>query len=86
MLRTRGGQGGIEGPVNPHAFRHGFARAYLMDGGDLGSLSDLLGHADLSTTKKWYGIYTISDLQDKHRRHSPISQLFDEEDEGKAGE
>jgi len=33
-----------EGPTNPHAFRHGFARAYLMAGGDLVTLSRIMGY------------------------------------------
>jgi site-specific recombinase XerD len=32
------------GPTNPDVFRHGFAHAYLMDGGYLGTLCDLMDH------------------------------------------
>jgi site-specific recombinase XerD len=79
MLRRRGKAAGCTGPVNPHAFRHGFARHYLMDGGDLGTLSDILGHSDVSVTKLFYGVFTTAELQKKHRQHSPILKLRSDE-------
>jgi site-specific recombinase XerD len=75
MLRRRGEQAGCTGPVNPHAFRHGFARHFLMSGGDLGTLSDIMGHCDVSVTKSFYGIFTTVELQQKHELHSPIAKL-----------
>jgi site-specific recombinase XerD len=75
MLKRRGEQVGISGPVNPHAFRHGFASHYLMSGGDLASLSEILGHSDVAVTKGFYGVFTADDLQVKHEQHSPISGL-----------
>jgi site-specific recombinase XerD len=75
MLERRGRQAGCNGPTNPHAFRHGFARHYLMNGGDLGTLSDLMGHTDVQVTKSFYGIFTTEELQEKHGRHSPIAKL-----------
>jgi site-specific recombinase XerD len=77
MLNRRAKRAGITGPSNPHSFRHGFAIHYLMDGGDMGSLSDTMGHTDIAITKKSYGIYTVEQLQEKHRRHSPIAKLDD---------
>jgi site-specific recombinase XerD len=73
MLKRRGE--GCEGPVNPHAFRHGFARYFLLSGGDLGTLSDILGHSDVSVTKRFYGIFTVDELQEKHDEHSPLARL-----------
>lgn len=83
MLKRRAKRAGAEGPVNPHSFRHAFARDYLKSGGDLASLADLMGHEDMSITKEWYSVFTIGDLQEKHRRHSPIAQLFRGADDGK---
>ena len=37
--------------VTAHAFRHGFATAYLMNGGTLPELQELLGHANIETTQ-----------------------------------
>jgi len=77
MLNRRARRVGIEGPVNPHSFRHAFARDFLMDGGDLGSLADLLGHSSVLVTKEFYGVFTMQELQEKHAQHSPVAQLFE---------
>ena len=82
MLKRRAKRAGITGPVNPHAFRHGFARDFLLDGGDLGTLADLLGHTSVLVTKEFYGIFTIQELQVKHDRHSPVAQIFRDIEEG----
>lgn len=76
MLKRRAKHACVVGPVNPHSFRHGYARDFLMDGGDLGTLSDLMGHEGVETTKNWYGIFTINELQEKHNRHSPVINMF----------
>lgn len=81
MLNTRSERAGCEGPTNAHAFRHAFARDFLLNGGDLGTLADLLGHEDIKTTKEYYGIFLIEELQEKHKRHSPIAQMLEGSDD-----
>jgi site-specific recombinase XerD len=76
MLRRRAKRAGCEGPTNPHSFRHAFARHYLLDGGDLGTLSDLLGHESVEITKKWYGVFLVEELKGKHYEHSPVRAMF----------
>jgi integrase/recombinase XerD len=76
MLKRRAKQAGITGRVNPHAFRHAFAREFLLNGGDLGTLSDLMGHSSVEVTKAFYAIFTIDELKEKHRRHSPVARLL----------
>lgn len=76
MLGRRARRAGVTGAVNPHAFRHGFAREFLMDGGDLATLADLLGHSSVEVTKASYAIFTVQELQEKHRRHSPVARLL----------
>jgi integrase/recombinase XerD len=75
MLRRRAKIAGITGPVNPHAFRHTFAREFLLSGGDLATLSDLLGHSSVEVTKSFYALFTLQELREKHERHSPIARL-----------
>lgn len=75
VLRQRSKAGGATGHTNPHAFRHGFARYFLLSGGDLGTLSDILGHSDVGVTKAYYGIFTADELAAKHARHSPLALL-----------
>ena len=65
----------VTGRFNPHAFRHGFAREYLMNGGDLGTLSQILGHSSASFTADVYGIFDIADLRKLHLKNSPIRHL-----------
>jgi len=75
MLARRAARVGIEGKVNPHSFRHAFARDFLMSGGDLGALSDLLGHSAVLVTKEFYGVLTGEDLRRKHAQYSPVKWL-----------
>lgn len=79
-IKRRAERAGVTGPVNPHAFRHGFAKHYLMSGGDLASVSQLMGHASLEITKDYYVQYTVSELREKHRQHSPIVGIFGGDD------
>lgn len=75
MLRRVGQKAGVHGPVNPHSFRHGFAREYLLSGGDLASLADLMGHSDVQVTWQSYAIFRTAELQEKHARHSLVARL-----------
>lgn len=75
MLKRRARNIGIIGRVNPHAFRHFFAREFLLRGGDLATLSDLLGHSSVEVTKSNYAIFTVKELQEQHQRYSPVARL-----------
>jgi integrase/recombinase XerD len=75
ILRRLKARAGIDGPVNAHSFRHAFAREYLSDGGDLATLSDLLGHSDITVTAMFYAVFLPSELQAKHDKHSPVNRL-----------
>lgn len=75
MLRRLKKKSGVKGPVNPHSFRHGFAREYLFNGGNLASLADTLGHSDVHVTWQNYGIFTIDELKTEHAKYSPVAQL-----------
>ncbi len=76
MLKRRAEQAGISGRVNPHSFRHAFARHYLLSGGDLATLSDLMGHSGVEVTRAFYAIFTLGELQAQHRKHSMVNRLL----------
>ncbi len=75
MLRRRKDRAGVTGRVNPHAFRHAFAREYILNGGDLASVSEIMGHSQLAVTKQFYAIFNIEELRGKHTAFSPVSHL-----------
>lgn len=50
--------------VNPHSFRHLFAKTYMSKYGNLAELGDILGHSNLETTR----IYTITTVEEKRER------------------
>ena len=59
--------------VNFHALRHTFATRFVENGFDIKSLSEILGHADASTTLRRY-VHPSMDLKRKQmERLSTIS-------------
>lgn len=75
MLKRRAKRAKVTGRVNPHAFRHMFAREFLLNGGNLAILADLLGHSSVEVTKASYGIFTMADLKQVHGRYSPVARM-----------
>lgn len=66
---------GIKGPkLGPHRIRHGFGKNYLVNGGDLRSLQEIMGHADIKTTEK-YASLNLTDIIKKHQKFSPLGRL-----------
>lgn len=58
-----------------HAFRHTFARMYLVDcGGDALKLQKLLGHSTLDMTKHYVKLFN-TDLVKDFQEHSPLERL-----------
>lgn len=75
VLRRLKKVAGITGPVNPHSFRHAFAREWLRNGGDLATLAGMLGHADPAVTARFYAVFTDFELGEFHERFSPLTKL-----------
>lgn len=66
---------GITGRINPHSWRHAFARRYLENGGDIVTLARLLGHADINTTAAYYAVFSDRELADLQAKYSPVAKL-----------
>ena len=63
---------GIKGPkLGPHRLRHAFGKNFLVQGGDLRSLQEIMGHADIETTQK-YATLNLTDIVKKHQKFSPL--------------
>ncbi|GER86368.1 tyrosine recombinase XerC [Dictyobacter vulcani] len=56
--------------ITPHIFRHTFAVRYLMLGGDIFSLQEMLGHEDISTVKNYMHLNDVN-VQSQKRKFSP---------------
>ena len=56
------------GKVTCRLFRHTFAQHWKQRGGDIESLSRILGHATSATTVDLYGTQDIDDLQSSYER------------------
>lgn len=56
--------------ITPHTFRHTFAVRYLMLGGGIFSLQEMLGHEDISTVKHYMHLNDLN-VQTQKRKFSP---------------
>lgn len=69
----------IQGRANPHGFRHGFARIYLMNGGDAITLAWLLGQSNANVLKDYYAIFSQDELAEMHDKKSPLLTMLADE-------
>ena len=61
--------------IHPHVFRNNFAKRFLMNGGDIYTLSRILGHSSVTITEQAYLDITADDLAEMYRKHSPLSHI-----------
>ena len=70
-LHKFGEKYGIE--IRPHMLRHSFASAAIVNGADIASVSEILCHADKSTTLR---LYTHADEQSKRKAAAIVAMAI----------
>ena len=66
LVEARAKQAGIPNHIHAHLLRHSFATDLLVNGADLRSVQELLGHANISTTQV-YTHLTNKQLREVHK-------------------
>ena len=61
--------------VHPHMFRNNFAKRFLKSGGDIYTLSRILGHSSVVITEKAYLDINEDDLMEMYASHSPLENM-----------
>ena len=61
--------------IHPHMLRNNFAKRFLMTGGDIYTLSRILGHSSVKVTEKAYLDLDEDDLRINYQRYSPLANL-----------
>ncbi len=64
------------GEIHPHMLRNNFAKRFLMSGGDIYTLSKILGHSSVTVTEEAYLDLQCDDLRMQYQKHSPLSNLM----------
>ena len=54
------------GRLRFHDLRHSFARMYLLRGGRLNDLADIMGHTNIQTTRSYYSKFAKTQLRDQY--------------------
>jgi integrase/recombinase XerD len=66
---------GVKKAVRPHILRHTGALLYIQNGGDPFSLQKILGHTDMSMTRKYVNMTNL-DVKRQHNSFSPLRNVF----------
>ena len=61
--------------IHPHMLRNNFAKRFLMQGGDIYTLSRILCHSSVKVTEEAYLDLDTNDLRTNYQRYSPLANL-----------
>lgn len=65
----------IDKQITPHTLRNNFAKRFLMGGGDIYTLSKLLGHSSIRVTEQAYLDLTTTDIRKNYLKFSPLENM-----------
>jgi len=68
MVRATAYKAGLTKQVTPHTIRHSFATELLLNGADIRSVQELLGHSSITTTQIYTHI-TNKKLREVHQKY-----------------
>jgi len=75
MIRRCGKRAGIRGVrCSLHTLRHTFAKRFLLNGGDVFTLQQILGHSSLEMVRRYLALCS-QEVGRLYRPHSPLDQL-----------
>jgi site-specific recombinase XerD len=69
---------GITGKVNPHGWRHLFAELFHRAGGQIASLSKIMGHKSTAVTANIYLNFAMQTALDDYERLNPMQAVKEE--------
>ena len=61
--------------VSPHTLRNNFAKRFLMNGGNIFTLSQILGHSSVTVTEQAYLDLTDEDIRQSYQEFSPLAKM-----------
>lgn len=61
--------------IHPLQLRNNFAKRFLMSGGDIYTLSKILGHSSVQVTEQAYLDLETEDLRQMYQKHSLLMNL-----------
>jgi site-specific recombinase XerD len=75
LQRVKEAAGITDVTVTAHKFRHTFARTWLERGGEVYSLSRLMGHSSVKVTEIYLEDFQGRQARLQHTRFSPVGRL-----------
>lgn len=64
-----------------HAFRHTFAKNWILNGGDMVSLQTILGHSSIAMVKEYVNMFG-NDLHKNFNMHNPLDVISNKNNKG----
>ncbi len=75
LQRVKEAAGITDVPVTAHKFRHTFARTWLERGGEVYSLSRLMGHSSVKITEIYLEDFKSRQARIQHAKFSPVNNI-----------